>query len=72
MLKSRCFGLLGFGPGLLRSRVFYRVALGARPSGVGSVTAQTPLVHLFDVEGGLQARFGLDIGRFLYDLSPTI
>ena len=72
VLRSRCFGLLGFGPGLLRSRVSYRVALGASPSGVGSVAAQTPLVHLFDVGGGLQARLGLGIDRFLYDLGPTV
>ena len=72
MLRSQCFGLLGFGPGLLRSRVSYRVALGASPSGVGSVAAQTPLVHLFDVGGGLQACLGLGIDRFLYDLGLTV
>ena len=72
MLRSRCFVLLGFGPGLLRSRVSYRVALGASPSGVGSVAAQTSLVHLFDVGGGLQACLGLGIDRFLYDLGPTV
>ena len=39
MLKRRCFGLLGFGLRLLRSRVSYQVALGASLSRVGSVTA---------------------------------
>ena len=72
MLRSRCFGLLGFGPGLLRSRVSYQVALGASLSGVGSVAVQTSLVHLFDVGGGLQARLGLSINRFLYNLGLTI
>ena len=72
MLKSRCFELLGFGLGFLRSRVSYRVALGASPSGVESLATQTSLVHLFDVRGGLQARLGLGIDRFLYDLGLTV
>ena len=72
MLRSRCFGLLGFGPRLLRSRVSYRVALGTSPGEVGSIVTQTLLVHLFDVGGGLQARLGLGINRFLYDLGLTI
>ena len=72
MLRSRYFGLLGFGPGLLRSRVFYRVALDASPSEVGLFTVQTLLVHLFDVEGGLQACLGFGSDCFLYDLGPTI
>ena len=72
MLRSQSFGLLGFGLGLLHSRVSYRVALGASPGRIGSVAAQTLLVHLFDIGGELQACLGLDINRFLYDLGPTV
>ena len=72
MLRSQCFGLLEFGSGLLRSRVSYLVTLGASLSRVGSVAAQTPLVHLFGVRSGLQARLGLGIDHFLYNLGSTV
>ena len=72
MLRSWCFGLLGFGSRFLRSRVSYRVSLGASSSGVELVVAQTLLIYLFDVGGGLQACLGLSINRFLYDLGLTV
>ena len=72
MLKSRYFGLLGFRPRLLRSRVPYQIALSASPSKVGLVAIQISLIHLFDMGGGLQACLSLGIDRFLYNLVPTV
>ena len=72
VLGSRCFELLGFGLRFLRSRVFYWVALGISPSGVGSVVAQTLLVHLSDLGVGLQAYLGLDIDCFFDNLGSTV
>ena len=72
MLRSQCFGLLGFRSRLLYSRIPYQIALGTSPNVVESVATQILLVYLFDVGGGLQTCLSLDIDRFLYDLGPTV
>ena len=72
MLRSQCFVLLRFGPRLLHSMDSYQIVLGANPSGIGLVAAQTLLVYLFNVRGGLQTCLSLDINYFLYDLGPIV
>lgn len=53
VLRSQCFGFLGFKPRLFYSRVFHQVVLDANFSRVGLIAAQTLLVYLFDIEDGL-------------------
>ena len=72
ILRSQCFGLLGFRPRLLCSKISYWVALDASPSAVESIAMQTLVVSFFDVGGGLQASLDLDINHFLYNLGPTV